>query len=76
MIRELTANDPQSGTPTVEITMQLPSDLEANVETYYAAHQFERDGQKNRWTFNGIMLPGQGVDMLFSLAPGARRARK
>jgi hypothetical protein len=72
VVRELTANDPQSGTPTFEISMTLPADLEARVQTYYAAHEFKRDGTKNRWTFDGIMLPGQGVDMLFAVAPGAR----
>jgi hypothetical protein len=71
VVRELTANEKGSTAPAVNITIKLPPDLDADVRTYYAAHEFRRVPGINRWTFTGTMLPGQGVDLLF----GVRAAR-
>lgn len=66
VMRELTA--PAKNEPTVRITMlEKPADIDVDVETYYSAHRFTR-GPGQTWTLYRTLLPGQGLDILFTKA--------
>lgn len=69
VMRELTSRTEGSTQPTVKISIaQLPSDLEAEVVTFYAPHGFTRpDPAKNVWVFDKTLLPGQGLNLVFKV---------
>ena len=68
---ELTAKSEYSKEPTMKINIKkIPDDLQVDVDTYYAAHNFiEPEVNKNIWTFDRTMLPGQGLSFLFRNRP-------
>jgi hypothetical protein len=72
---ELVARPLDPKAPTITISVDsLPPDIEAKVDTYYAPHRFDRPDQgKNFWVFDSIMLPGQGLTVVFAprCAPAA-----
>jgi hypothetical protein len=68
---ELTAKSEVSKEPTIKINIKkTPDDLQVDVDTYYAAHNFTKpEVNKNVWTFDRTMLPGQGLSFLFRNRP-------
>jgi hypothetical protein len=68
---ELTAKSEFSKEPTMKINIKkIPDDLQVDVDTYYAAHNFIKpEVNKNFWTFDRTMLPGQGLSFLFRNRP-------
>ncbi|MGA8806612.1 MAG: hypothetical protein WB973_01955 [Thermoanaerobaculia bacterium] len=69
VMRELTAHAEQSSEPTVKIAItQLPSDIDADVVTFYGPHGFTKpDPTKNVWVFGKTLLPGQGLNIVFTM---------
>ncbi len=69
VMRELTARGERSSEPTVKIAVtQLPSDIEADIVTFYAPHGFTKpDSAKNVWVFDKTLLPGQGLNVVFKV---------
>ncbi len=75
---ELAGKLEHSGDPTVRLAItEIPDDIEADVTTYYEPHGFTKpDVKTNTWTFAGILLPGQGLNILFrTRSPGVIAAR-
>jgi hypothetical protein len=63
---QLVARSSGENAQTITITIEsLPDDLEAKVVTYYGPHQFTPH-QPNSWTYDSIMLPGQGFYIVFN----------
>lgn len=55
------------GSHTIAIAIdELPRNLEVDVNTYYEGLKFHRDNSTpNLWTFDQVMLPGQGFSIIF-----------
>ncbi|MDT4968838.1 MAG: hypothetical protein QOJ64_3575 [Acidobacteriota bacterium] len=50
---------------TITISLEsLPPDVEAQIVTYYGPHQFTKQ-RPDFWTYDSIMLPGQGFSIVF-----------
>ena len=66
VMRELTAKDEKVNSPTVTVNIQtLPPDLGAEVQTFYAPHNFVQVTGTNVWQFKETLLPGQGLTVVF-----------
>ncbi|MDQ5838319.1 MAG: hypothetical protein M3379_16190 [Acidobacteriota bacterium] len=65
---ELVARPLDTKAPTITLSVEsLPPEVEAKVDTYYAPHVFKKpDRDKNFWSFDSIMLPGQGLTVVFT----------
>jgi hypothetical protein len=63
---ELAASLDNSPDPTIRVTIsEVPYDLDVSLNTYYAAHSFKQpDKSKNFWTYEKIVLPGQGFSVI------------
>jgi hypothetical protein len=59
---------PKAPTISVTISKPLPVGIKANVHTWFETdtRRFVRDGDDNSWTFDGVMLAGQGFSVVFS----------
>jgi hypothetical protein len=63
----MTHSDGVDSTPkTIGVSIQsLPDNIEAETTTWFAPHEFVRDGIKNEWSYNWPMLAGQGFSIVF-----------
>jgi hypothetical protein len=66
----LTARVPslEQHTITINFTGGL-DDVEPNITTNWSGHKFTPNGNKSAWTFDGIMLPGQGIQIELVVPP-------
>jgi hypothetical protein len=66
---QLVARTSGGNAQTITISIEsLPDDIEPVVATFYGPHTFDRpDPNKNFWTYDSIMLPGQGFDIIFKM---------
>lgn len=56
----------ESDLHTIEISIdELPTDIEAEVNTFYFGLNFTPDAAKRLWVYDGTMLPGQGFNIQF-----------
>lgn len=64
----LTARVPgiEPHTITVHLMDRL-DDVEPRIETFWSGHRFTPNADKSEWTFDGIMLPGQGLQIVFNV---------
>jgi hypothetical protein len=46
----------------------MPGDVTAEVHSFYGGLKFKPDPNKKIWTFDGVMLPGQGLNVVFKTA--------
>lgn len=65
----LCARDPNSEEHTITVYMDHIDGIEPEVTTYWRGHQFKPNNDKTIWTFDGIMLPGQGFNIVFNVSP-------
>lgn len=62
----LTAMVPNMDQHTITIHfMDHLDDVVPSIETYWSGHKFTPNADKSDWTFDGIMLPGQGFQIVF-----------
>lgn len=63
---ELAARLENSQDPTITVTIsEIPYDVVARLDTYYAAHIFEQPDKNNLfWIYEKIVLPGQGFTVI------------
>jgi len=56
---------------TINISIEgIPDDIEAEVTSFYNGLNFKPDASKRNWTFDGVMLPGQGINVVFRVRAG------
>jgi len=74
VMRELTVKEANSSQPTVKVVItEIPSDVTAEVATYYEPHNFTvADKSKMVWTLDGTLLPGQGLTVILTPRVAAR----
>lgn len=74
VMRELTAKEANGSQPTVKVMItEIPSDIAAEVATYYEPHNFTvADKSKTVWTLDGTLLPGQGLTVILTPRATAR----
>jgi hypothetical protein len=59
---------------TINISIEgIPDDIEAEVNSFYTGLNFKPDPSKRNWTFDGVMLPGQGINIVFRVVPSKER---
>lgn len=51
---------------TINVSIEgIPDDIEAEVNSFYTGLNFKPDSSKRNWIFDGVMLPGQGINVVF-----------
>jgi hypothetical protein len=64
----LTARVPENiGEHTITLTINRLDDVEPEITTNWGGHVFTHNADKSVWTFDGIMLPGQGLQVTFKV---------
>lgn len=62
----LTARVPNTEPHTITVHfMDHLDDVEPSIDTFWSGHKFTPNADKSEWTFDGIMLPGQGLQIVF-----------
>jgi len=66
----LTTRLPESEAHTVTVIVEeVPDDISVEVNTFWSGHKFVPSADKKTWTFDGIMLPGQGLSVMLNVPP-------